>query len=74
MADLVKQLDYFVNCTLLSRAKGRSVKEKTLLPPRNHNSHGKPCWRLVHSRSNVSVFSDTSSTKYDYHPMNKEVR
>ena len=36
MADMVKRLDYFVNCTLLSQAKARSVKETTLLPPRNH--------------------------------------
>ena len=40
MADLVKRLAYFVNCTLLSRAKARSVKEKTLLPPKNHIFYG----------------------------------
>ena len=36
MADLVKRLDYSVNCTLLSQAKARLVKESTLLPPRSH--------------------------------------
>ena len=37
MADLVKRLDHFVNCTLLGQAKARSVTENTLFPRRDHS-------------------------------------